>query len=499
MSERFPSGDLFRDFQEPGRFEAEVYDLEIEGQLPAQLRGNYYRLTPDPAWPPRHEHPIQFDGDGAMSLFRISAEGVNFRHRYVQTERYLAEQRARRALFGAYRNPYTDDPSVAGVDRSVANTTPLWYRQRLFALKEDGLPMELDPHSLATLGRHDFDGQYRCPHFTAHPKIDPRNGDLHCYGFAARGAGTSDIAYYCFDRNGQKVSERWFCAPYASMVHDFAVTPNYLVFIIVPYISDMERLRTGAPFFMWDPQQPSYVGVLPRHAAGAGGVDEPRWFRGPARYSAHVFNAHEQGQRILLDHPCAAGNALPFFPDVSGARPRLDQCAPRITRWSLDLASGGDQIAEQKLAQWPCEFPGIDQRFLMQAQRYGFAACQDAGKPWRGRSVPQRPLLGLNCALRHDFLSGESALWYAGEASLVEEPLFVARDPKAAEGDGFLLLLVNRFDERRSDLVILDAQRFDAAPLAIARLPFRLRSGLHGCWVPERELPAARAAAATRP
>jgi carotenoid cleavage dioxygenase len=113
--------------------------------------------------------------------------------------------------------------------------------------------------------------------------------------------------------------------------------------------------------------------------------------------------------------------------------------------------------------------------------------------------VPQRPLLGLNCALRHDFLSGESALWYAGEASLVEEPLFVARDLQAAEGDGFLLLLVNRFDERRSDLVILDAQRFDAAPLAIARLPFRLRSGLHGCWVPERELPAARAAAATRP
>ena len=135
MSERFPSLDLFRDFQEPGRFEAEVYDLEIEGQMPAQLRGNYYRLTPDPAWPPRHEHPIHFDGDGAMSLFRISADGVNFRHRYVQTERYLAEQRARRALFGAYRNPYTDDPSVAGIDRSVANTTPLWYRQRLFALK----------------------------------------------------------------------------------------------------------------------------------------------------------------------------------------------------------------------------------------------------------------------------------------------------------------------------------------------------------------------------
>ena len=498
MSNRFPPLDLYSDFQEPGRFEADVHGLEVEGTIPAALRGNYYRLTPDPAWPPRHANPIPFDGDGAISMFRFAAGHVDFRHRYVRTERFLAERAARRALFGAYRNPDTDDPRVAGIDRSVANTTPLWYRQRLYALKEDGLPLEIDPHTLATLGRCNFDGQYNCPHFTAHPKVDPVTGDLHAFGFAARGPGTSDIAYYCFDRHGVKTHEYWFTAPYASMVHDFAVTPGYVVFAIVPYTSDLERMRAGAPYFMWDPRLPSYLGVLPRSAtalaAAAANFDSsaaagPRWFSGPARYSAHFFNAHERGRQIVLDHPSAAGNALPFFPDVTGARARLEQVAPRITRWTIDLADGNDQIVEQRLAEWPCEFPRIDDRYLMRAQRYGFAACQDASQPWRGRTLLRRPLFGLNCVLRHDFSSGQTALWFAGTAALVEEPQFVPRRAEAAEGDGFLLVLVNRYDERRTDLVILDAQQLAAPPLAIARLPLRLRSGLHGCWVPEEQLP----------
>jgi hypothetical protein len=44
----------------------------------------------------------------------------------------------RRALFGRYRNPFTDDPAVAGVDRTVANTTPIWHAGRLLMAKEDG-------------------------------------------------------------------------------------------------------------------------------------------------------------------------------------------------------------------------------------------------------------------------------------------------------------------------------------------------------------------------
>jgi len=44
-------------------------------------------------------------------------------------------------LFGKYRNPFTDRPEAGGVDRTVANTTPVWHAGRLLMTKEDGRPI----------------------------------------------------------------------------------------------------------------------------------------------------------------------------------------------------------------------------------------------------------------------------------------------------------------------------------------------------------------------
>ena len=43
------------------------------------------------------------------------------------------------------------------------------------------------------------------------------------------------------------------------------------------------------------------------------------------------------------------------------------------------------------------------------------------------------------------------------------------------------------FDRAReaSDLVILDAQRVSAAPIARIQLPRRVPQGFHGTWIPE--------------
>ena len=61
----------------------------------------------------------------------------------------------------------------------------LWHAGRLFALKEDGLPYELDPDTLETHGKFSFDGTLSMPAVTAHPKIDPLSGELVFYGYEA--------------------------------------------------------------------------------------------------------------------------------------------------------------------------------------------------------------------------------------------------------------------------------------------------------------------------
>jgi carotenoid cleavage dioxygenase len=70
---------------------------------------------------------------------------------------------------------------------------------------------------------------------------------------------------------------------------------------------------------------------------------------------------------------------------------------------------------------------------------------------------------------------------------MVQEPVFVPRSKTAAEGDGFVIVLVSNLGTMSSELQILDTREFGKAA-AIVYLPLRLRAGLHGNWVDAEEL-----------
>jgi carotenoid cleavage dioxygenase len=86
------------------RLEADVRDCEIDGTLPPDLRGAFYRVGPDPQYPLAPGN-IPFDGEGHVSMFRIKDGRVDYRSRYVRNDRYVAQDSARRSLFPMYRNP----------------------------------------------------------------------------------------------------------------------------------------------------------------------------------------------------------------------------------------------------------------------------------------------------------------------------------------------------------------------------------------------------------
>ncbi|HVX90290.1 MAG TPA: carotenoid oxygenase family protein [Candidatus Paceibacterota bacterium] len=93
----------------PHRAECDLFDCEVEGRLPPDLDGAFVRIGPDPQYPkpPQYEHDVPFDGEGHVSLFRIRNGHVDYRSRYVRTQRWKAQHAARRSLFGMYRNPLT--------------------------------------------------------------------------------------------------------------------------------------------------------------------------------------------------------------------------------------------------------------------------------------------------------------------------------------------------------------------------------------------------------
>src|SRR3974390_2524996 len=137
-----PPGASFAFEGGPPRTELDCYDCEIEGQLPADLDGFFYRLGPDPQYPKR---TVPLDGEGHVSMFRIRSGHVDYKSRFVRTQRFKAQHEARRALFGMYRNPLTDDPSVKNLSGGTANTQVFFHHGKLLALKEDSPPAGLDP------------------------------------------------------------------------------------------------------------------------------------------------------------------------------------------------------------------------------------------------------------------------------------------------------------------------------------------------------------------
>ena len=88
-------------FNSPTRFEADVYDCEVWGQIPTDIEGTFYRVQCDFQYrPPQNEWPTGFNGDGHVSAFRFANGSVDFKARYVKTERLMAERRARKRLVG---------------------------------------------------------------------------------------------------------------------------------------------------------------------------------------------------------------------------------------------------------------------------------------------------------------------------------------------------------------------------------------------------------------
>src|SRR5690348_2631746 len=62
------------------RSENTLYDCEVDGKIPADLDGAFYRVGPDPQYPkpPSLDYDIAFDGEGHASMFRIQNGHVDY-------------------------------------------------------------------------------------------------------------------------------------------------------------------------------------------------------------------------------------------------------------------------------------------------------------------------------------------------------------------------------------------------------------------------------------
>jgi carotenoid cleavage dioxygenase-like enzyme len=467
---RIPDIELFRGWGAPMRTESTIRGLELtQGAIPDGLEGALYKVGADRQYASGRTDEVFIDGEGMIHMLRFKDNQVDYVSRWVHTERYKRQLTARRSLFGRYRNRYTNDASVQGVHMGTGNTTAMFHAGRLYALKEDDLPHQIETETLATIGRTDFDGQIKAQTFTAHPKVDPTTNELLAFAYQARGDATRDVVFYSFDANRKLTNEIWFEMPYAACVHDFGITDDWIVFPFFPLITDLAVIKQGGPYYQWHPSQEVHVALVPRR----GTAKDIRWFKGPNGSAGHMMNAFRDGSKVHLDLCYYEGNCFPFFSTPQGEH--TAPVPPFLKRFTFNLADGSTGFEKQQLMPMPCEMPRTDDRYQGRPYRHGYVICSRAAD-------------GSSATGHIDHATGKLEMWAPGPGDGVQEAQFVPRSRNSPEGDGWLLVPVRRVSKMHSELVILDALNIAAGPVATLKLPVRIRDVFHGTWVPESAL-----------
>jgi carotenoid cleavage dioxygenase-like enzyme len=449
----------------PISFEADAPFLKVQGELPRELNGTLYRNGPNPQFDAPGAH--WFVGDGMLHAFHLENGRASYRNRWIRTPKWQAEHDAGRALFGGFGRKLPDAPASIPSDGGVANTNILFHGGRLLALEEGHLPTEIEPGTLKRRGYCDYQGGISGP-FTAHPKIDPATGEMVFFGYNAAGPLTPVLSFGSINASGVVTRFDRLAAPYASMVHDFIVTENHLLFPVLPITGSMERAMKGNAAYAWEPDKGAYVGVMKRN----GSAGDIVWFRAESCYVFHVMNAWEEGSRIIADVMQFEEAPLFNHPDGSPTDPK--KSSARLCRWSFDLAGNTDRFTQTYLDDITGEFPRIDDRRAGRVSSHGWYACAN----------PDLPMFGALSGLVHvDGKGSRLAHYLLPAGDTISEPVFVARGHEAAEGDGWLLAVVWRARENRSDLAVFNATGIEAGPVALVQLGHRVPDGFHGNWV----------------
>jgi carotenoid cleavage dioxygenase-like enzyme len=453
----------------PVQEEITTDELVVIGELPADLSGMFVRNGPNPKFAPIGNHQW-FDGDGMLHGVQIDNGKASYRNRYVQTRALKMEVEAGRSLWkGPTEPPNFDLPhnNLFGPFKNTANTALVWHSGRLLALWEGAEPYEIAVPNLETIGPYNYQSKL-ASRFTAHPKIDPETGEMMFYGYAV----TSEpyLQYSVVSAQGELTKTVIIDIPAPVMMHDFAITENYTIFMYLPLTFSMERIMRGESAYLFESDVASRFGILTRH----GDNSDIRWFEALSCYIFHTVNAYEVGEEIVLIASRMSGTKCL---DIPNKFKDTNDDRPRLYRLRFNLRTGA--VREEALDDVASDFPSLNPQRLGRQSRYAYTAKMANG---------QRPAFSFDGLLKYDFTNNSSQVYELGAGRYGGEAVFVTRPNSNAEDDGWLITFVYDSTTQASELLVLNAQDLTAEPIARVLIPQRVPYGFHGIWIPEASL-----------
>ena len=463
----------------PQHTEWRADDLEVIGELPADLDGIYLRNTENPVHPAiGRYHP--FEGDGMVHVVGFRDGKAFYRNRFVRTEAFEAEQEAGESLWvGLAERPgkakRTDGWGARGHLKDSSSTDVVVHNGlALTSFYECGDLYQLDPLTLEPRGRSSWNGRFpQTAGVSAHPKVDEHTGEMMFFNY---GRTEPFLHYGVLDPDDTLVHYVGIDLPGPRIPHDTASTENYAILNDLPMFWDPALMDRDLFVPGFHPELPTRLGVIPRR----GQPEEIRWFEADPTYVLHWTNAYEHGREIVLEG-FFQHEPVPWVPADAGYYERmsrfisLDGMQTKLHRWRLNLDTGS--CTEEQLSDNVTEFGMINARHSGRPHRYTYAAT----------GVPGRFL--FNGLTKHDTTTGSEEHYPFGDGVFGSETAMAPRIGSTGEDDGYLITLTTDMVNDVSECLVFDAARLSDGPVARLRLPERISSGTHSTWSPGSAIP----------
>ena len=371
----------------------------------------------------------------------------------------------------------------------TANTALQFHAGRLLALNEGDVPWHLRvlcDGALETVGACTFDGAVATRTFTAHPKADPKTGELLYFGYQLD--KEPHLTYGVLDAAGQAAHTAAVPLRFPQMMHDFSITASYALFWDLPLAFEPKVMLTEDKLpFQYDKSRGARFGLLPRRGQGS----DCRWFSLPGCMIFHSLAAWEEEEAQLVRlFACRIEDFDLSLPPAGKSHDvrTIDGGFPTLYEFVFDMRTG--EATQHCVVPLPpgitgMDFPRAHPQLTAARVRFGYLAlfqglvvCGVAKVDLQSRAIVGRI----------DFPADASG----GESFFVPAHDGAPETPEQ-EDEGWLLTYVST--EKSSALWVMDAKSMAPSPLAVLPLPTHAPWGFHSTWVSQALLAAQHAQA----
>lgn len=420
-------------------------NLRFEGNIPKDLSGSLVRTAPGKS----ESYGVQlrhlFDGDAYMTSWNFENGKASLRGRFIPESGRLKELEAGKMLFNEYG---TSAPNPRNGGKNQPSVNVIKWRGKLLGLSEGSLPSIINPETFDLEGYESFDGvvpDYLT--FTAHPRFDPKTGDMFAWGFEKRPPGSMHLIRVS-KKTGK--AETLYKAPQRgfSMVHDAMLTENYFVILFSPMPYDLAMMQKGIPMgqaLKFAENAPTRLFAYPLD--NKGGKAKPISVELPPYLIFHYGNCVEiENNRIRFEMISSDdGRILKVLRNW-----RDDKITaydpPRLKQVVIDLDA--KKVESSKDLAKDVEFPRYDMRLTGRKSRYIYVTDR---------------LYGENASIiKLDLDTAKSLRASIGKNRTLAEPVFVPRG-SGGEDSGWLLAMGYDAKKNESFLEMRDAQTLDFA------------------------------------